>query len=66
MPYKTTRSQKTKTKWVTNRLKQYIRQKRSNYQRLKVGEEDLRPQYNKLTRTSKRFMRKAKSKCEIK
>ena len=36
------------------------------YQRLKAGEDDLRPQYNELARTVKRLMRKAKGNYEIK
>ena len=36
------------------------------YQRLKAGEDDLRPQYNELAKTVKRLTRKAKSIYEIK
>ena len=60
IPHKIIRSQKDKPKWMTDKLRHYIGQKRSIYQGLKAGEEDLRPQY-KLARSVRRLMRKAKS-----
>ena len=59
------KSQKDKPKWMTDRPRHYIRQKRSTHHRLKAGEEDLRPQYNELGRTVKRLSRKAKNSYDI-
>ena len=66
IPYRTIRSKKNDPKWMTGRLKHYIGVKRGIYNRVKAGEEELRPQYNELVRTVKRLTREAKNNYEVK
>ncbi|MPC20325.1 hypothetical protein E2C01_013265 [Portunus trituberculatus] len=46
IPYKTIKSQSNNPKWMTNRLKRSIGQKRDIYKRLKAGDEVLNALYN--------------------
>ncbi|MPD05617.1 hypothetical protein E2C01_101369 [Portunus trituberculatus] len=65
IPCKTIKSQRNDPKWMTDRLKSYIGQKKNIYKGRKAGDETLWPLYSELVRTVKRLTRKAKSNYEF-
>ena len=64
--YRAIRTDRNDPKWMTARLKHYIRLKQGIYKKVNALEEGLRPQYNELVRPVRKLTNSAKNTYELK